>query len=109
MITDDEDSIGNDGETSIETGERDWDRDDGCFLLFWAFLAIDIISIDGSDGNKRHNASAQRGSISLIELVCFFLKLKSNERLSSYLTITSYFNLFVFIPWIEQMWSFTKW
>jgi hypothetical protein len=25
------------------------------------------------------------------------------------LTITSYFNLFVFIPWIEQMWSFTKW
>ncbi len=37
------------------------DRDDLCLSVFFD---IDIISIVGSDGNKRHNDSAQRGSMS---------------------------------------------
>lgn len=58
-------SNGNDEDKCIDDGDCDCDGDEQRFLLFLAFTAIDIISIVGSDGNKRHKASAQRGSISL--------------------------------------------
>ena len=59
-----DDSIVGVDERSIGTGEWDCERDDGRFLFNFALRAIDMMSIVGSDGNKRHRASAQRGSIS---------------------------------------------
>ncbi len=103
LIINVDDSNGNDDDIFIGNGERDWDRDEWRFLFFLAFVAIDIISTVGSDGNKRHKASAQRGSISLRYKYNNIKKQYFVYMKFYYLTITSYFNRFVLIPWIEQM------
>ena len=69
-------------------------------------MAIEMMSMVGSDGNNRQRASAQRGSMSLTrereQAKSTFVCLVKEEELH-YLTVTSDLNRFVLIPGIEQM------
>ena len=68
MVSEDESNGKDDDATGNEVGECDWDREEWRFLFRFAFVAIAMTSIAGSDGNRRQRASAQRGSISFREI-----------------------------------------